>query len=88
MDGIWAYVYVETGSTGRADQVLESISKTLSVLHHYPYAGRTREPDLRPGLRSFPSGSYVVSYQVKSGVVQIMRVLHGSRDAKAIFAKP
>jgi len=86
MDGIWVYVATESGSTHQADQVLESISKTLRILRNSPFAGRTRESDLRQGLRSFPSGSYVVFYQVKSGVVQIIRVLHGKRDARTIFS--
>jgi toxin ParE1/3/4 len=86
MDGIWIYVATQSGSTHQADQVLDSISKTLSILGQNPFAGRTRESDLRPGLRSFPSGNYVVFYQVKSGAVQITRVLHGKRDARTIFS--
>jgi toxin ParE1/3/4 len=49
-----------------------------------PGIGRPRD-DLKPGLRSFVVKSYVVFCRVVDGTVEVVRVLHGSRDIEAIF---
>ncbi|MGL5114236.1 MAG: type II toxin-antitoxin system RelE/ParE family toxin [Beijerinckiaceae bacterium] len=36
--------------------------------------------DLRPNLRMFPVGSYLILYQEIGGGVEIVRVLHGARQ--------
>jgi toxin ParE1/3/4 len=45
----------------------------------YPASGRLRD-ELRPGVRSFPVGSYVVFYRAVAGTIEVLRVLHESRD--------
>jgi plasmid stabilization system protein ParE len=40
---------------------------------------------LRPGLRSFPVGDYIVIYRTNGEDVVILRVLHGSRNIAALF---
>jgi toxin ParE1/3/4 len=57
----------------------------FELLAEHPEAGR-RRPELKTGLRSFPVGSYVVYYRVADRHVQILRVGHGARDAKALLA--
>jgi toxin ParE1/3/4 len=47
--------------------------------------GRRRDEDLRPGLRSFPVGEYVIIYRVEGEDVLILRVIRGSRDLEALF---
>jgi toxin ParE1/3/4 len=47
-------------------------------------AGRER-PELAPRLRSFPAGRYVLFYRPIGGGIEIVRVLHGSRDIDSIF---
>jgi toxin ParE1/3/4 len=88
LDGIWIYIASESTSAEIADRVLESLGKTLNVLRLFPYAGRSREADLRPGLRSFPTGNYVIFYRVELAGVHVLRVLHGSRDLKSLFTEP
>jgi toxin ParE1/3/4 len=46
--------------------------------------GRPRE-DLRPGLRSIAVERYVLFYRVSAAAVEILRVLHSSRDMDAIL---
>ena len=41
--------------------------------------------ELAEGLRSFAVGRYVIFYRPISEGVEIVRVLHGSRDIDAIF---
>ena len=46
--------------------------------------GRRRDDDLRPGLRSFPVGEYVIVYRPSGEDVLILHIVHGSRDIQAI----
>jgi toxin ParE1/3/4 len=41
--------------------------------------GRAR-PELRPDLRSFPYGSYLILYRVINDGVEIVRVVHAARN--------
>ena len=41
--------------------------------------------DLRPGLRSFPVGGYVIIYLVEEQDVLILHVFRGSRDIEALL---
>ena len=47
-----------------------------------PLAGRARL-DLRPNLRSFPVGSYIVFYVPQPDGVEIVRGMHGHQDIDA-----
>src|SRR5207302_9593484 len=58
----------------------------FSLLASYPQLGRRRDNDLRPGLRSFPVGEYVIIYRIEvQDDVLILRVLRGSRNLQALF---
>lgn len=46
--------------------------------------GRSRE-ELAPGLRSLAFGRYVVFYMPLPDGIDVVRVLHGSRDIDALF---
>ena len=59
--------------------------EVFELLAEHPEIGR-RRPELKTGLRSFPIGSYVVYYRVAERRVQILRVGHGARDARALLA--
>ena len=54
------------------------------TLARNPGWGRPRE-ELRPGLRSLPFGRYLLFYRVTRRGVEIVRVLHASRDLKTQF---
>jgi toxin ParE1/3/4 len=55
------------------------------MLKEHPRAGRARD-EIRPGLRSVASRSYVVFYRIRSDTAEIVRVLDGRRDLDEIFA--
>jgi len=84
IDEIVYYVAIESGSLEIADRVLDSIYSRLLLLGDYPHAGRQRE-NLRPGLRVFPAGRYLVLYRVEGHDVLIQRVVRGSRDLDALL---
>ena len=86
LDDIW--YYIATGSSAEvADRLIDSITDRFFLLASYPNIGRARDEDLRPGLRSFPVGEYVVVYRIEDEDVLILRVLRGSRDFVALFGR-
>jgi len=85
LDGIWYYVAKESGSIEIADRLIDSLTDRFFLLASHPYVGRRRDDDLRPGLRSFPVGEYVVIYRVEGEDVLILHVVRGSRNLEALF---
>ena len=53
-------------------------------LAEQPHIGRER-PELRQGLRSFAVRTCVIFYQIIDDTVEIVSVVHGSRDIDALF---
>ena len=81
LDEIWRYIARESGSTEIATRVVENITDHFWLLARYPYLGRARDEDLRPGLRSFPVDDYVIIHRLlEDDVVLILHVVHGRRD--------
>jgi toxin ParE1/3/4 len=86
LDGIWVHIARESGSIDIATRVVESITERFWLLARYPYIGRRRDDDLRPGLRSLPADDYVIFHCiVEDDVVLILHVVHGSRDIIALL---
>jgi toxin ParE1/3/4 len=54
------------------------------ALADFPQIG-TRRDELKAGLRSQPVGNYLIFYFPLEDGIDIVRVLHGSRDVDAIF---
>jgi plasmid stabilization system protein ParE len=57
LDDVWS------DSIEIADRVIDSITDRFFLLATWPHIGRRRDGDLRPGLRSFPVGAYVIVYR-------------------------
>ena len=54
------------------------------ILAADPYIGRER-PELSAGLRSYPVQRHVIFYRVLGDAVEIVNIIHGSRDIEAMF---
>ena len=85
LDEIWYYVAFQSGSMDIADRLIVAITDRFFLLANYPNLGRARDEDLRPGLRTFPVGEYVIFYRIEDEDVVILRVLRGSRNVAALF---
>jgi toxin ParE1/3/4 len=85
LDDIWYYVAKKSGSIEIADRLIDSITERFYLLACYPHIGRHRDEDLRPGLRSFPVGEYVIIYRVEEDDVLILHVFRGSRDIETLL---
>jgi len=87
LESIWYYVASETGNLELADRVIDSITDRFLLLAKYPNIGRRRDDDLRPGLRSFPAGEFIIIYRVRNEEVLILRVLRGRRNIQALLGQ-
>ena len=85
LDDIWYYVVTKSGSIEIADRLIDAITDRFLLLARHPSIGRARDEDLRPGLRSFPVGEYLIIYRIQDEDVLIIRVLRGSQNITALF---
>ena len=56
----------------------------FKFLARNPGMGQVRD-ELRPALRSFSHGNYVVFFRVQAEALEIVRVVHGRRDVNLLF---
>jgi toxin ParE1/3/4 len=87
LDEVWYYVAQRSASVDIADRLVDSITDRFFLLAEHPYLGRARDEDLRPGLRSFPVGEYLIIYRIEDMDVVILRVVHGRRNISALFGQ-
>lgn len=79
---IWEWI--ANDNPGAADCTLVELHRTFRLLAETPEMGRVRD-EVIPGIRSFPKGRHVIFYRVRGETLEIVRVLHGSRDYTALF---
>ncbi len=80
LDDIW--LFVAQDSLEAADRLVDQLVQTALPLADFPLMGVAR-PELAEGLRSLPTGSYVLFYSVRAGAIRVERVLQGRRDITA-----
>ena len=68
-----------------AARVMQEIERSCRLLSQFPLMGAARDT-LQPGLRSHPSGRYTIYYRPSNGGIDVLRVLHGSRDVTGLFS--
>jgi len=82
LDEIW--LYIAQDSPTNADRFLDRIQERCWALADFPKMGVSRD-ELRAGLRSQSIGNYLIFYFPLEDGVDIVRVLHGSRDIENLF---
>ncbi len=87
LDDLWLYIAKKSGSMDVADRLVDSITQRLYRLSRNPFMGRSRDEDLRPGLRSFPVGEYIIIYRIEDEDVMILHIVRGSRNIQALFSQ-
>jgi toxin ParE1/3/4 len=85
LDDIWDYIAEDNPEA--ADRWIDQLAERFLLLGEHPRVGRLR-PELAEHLRSFPVGRYIIFYRARTDSVDIVRVLHGSRDLPAVFGMP
>lgn len=82
LKGIYHHIAVENPSA--AEKLWNSFFEGIQLLARQPLLGQAC-PNLRPDLRAFTVGNYVIFYVPANDGVQIERVLHGARDIESSF---
>ena len=83
-DLIDAWLFVAEENLPAADRMLETIHEGIQLLAQQPFMGRER-PELRVGLRSWPTSTpYILYYVVEPDGLTFIRVLHHARDVHSI----
>lgn len=82
LDEIWWYIAQD--SPANADKFLDQIQEKSLLVSNFPSMGENRDELLR-GLRSFPVGKYLVFYFPLPDGIDIVRVIHGSRNYEPLF---
>src|SRR5437588_12490793 len=85
LDDFWLYVARESGSIEIANRLIDTLIDRFWLLGQHPQIGRPRDHDLRPRLRSFAMGEYVIIYRIETDEVLILHVMRGSRDIPALL---
>ena len=79
---IW--LYIAEDSLVNADRFLDKINDTVQRLAEFKNIGVNR-PELAVGLLSFPLDRYMLYYREVNTGIELVRVLHSSRDLMQIF---
>ena len=85
LENIWYYVATGKRQHRGCRPLIDSITERFYLLASHPHIGRHRDEDLRPGLRSFPVGQYVIIYRTEDQDVLILHVFRSSRDIEALL---
>lgn len=81
---IWDHIAED--SLRASDRWIDQLDEQFALLATQPLMGRARE-ELAPRLRSFPFGRYVIFYEPIEGGIDVVRLLHSSRDVDAQFGE-
>ena len=79
---IW--LYIAEDSPVNADRFLDRLEGKALKLAEFTEIGIDR-PELAPDLKSFPVDRYVLYYRANTSGIELVRVLHGSRDINRVF---
>jgi toxin ParE1/3/4 len=82
LEDIW--VYIASNNQITADKQIAQILNRLPMLAQFPDMGKVRD-DLGNQLRSFPIKPYIVFYIRLDDGIEIVRILHQSRDINSLL---
>lgn len=68
----------------QAEKYLLEIEDVFKILVLHPESGKARN-EIKEGLYSFPKDNHIIFYRIFDKQIQIVRVLHGSRDLPNYF---
>jgi toxin ParE1/3/4 len=84
LDLIDILVYLGRYGQRAVDRFAAEVDRVCQLLAQFPEMGDPCE-ELGPGVRRFPVGSYVIYYRPIDGGIEVLRVIHGSRNITSLF---
>ncbi len=82
LEDMW--VYLAQNDSLAADLLLAKVLDKFPMLAQFPEMGRSRK-ELAEELRSFPIKPYIIFYKNMETHIEIVRILHQSRDIENQF---
>ncbi|MCX7088369.1 MAG: type II toxin-antitoxin system RelE/ParE family toxin [Methylococcales bacterium] len=82
---IYLYIAIESPVRGR-QLIVEIIQCCEQTLAKHPQIGKIR-PEIYIGLRSFVFKRYTIFYREAESAIEIIRILHGSRDVENALSR-
>jgi addiction module RelE/StbE family toxin len=80
--------YIARDSESYAAHFIENILKLAERLVAFPRLGRVVPEEGSEGIRELIVSSYRVIYRIAAERIEILTVLHGSRDLNSLQKKP
>ena len=77
--------FIALDSVDAAERVIDQFFETFEQLAAWPKTGHVRTDLTSKNVRFWPVGSYLVVYRDHPDGVQIVAVLHGSRDVPSVL---
>lgn len=84
LDDIWFHIAQD--SVSAADRWIDVLLDKAQSLAEDPLIGRSRA-EVLPDVRSLPVKAYMLYYRPIAGGIELVRVLHSSRDIDATLDK-
>lgn len=75
--------FIALDNPAASDRLIDSFVEKLRILADAPLIGPICTE--LPALRRFPVGNYVFFYRPLRDGIELVRVLHGARDLRALF---
>jgi toxin ParE1/3/4 len=82
LEDLWTYLAQKNEIA--SDIFLAKVLNKFPMLAQYPEMSQARK-DLSADLRSFPVKPYMIFYRRTETEIEIIRVLHQSRDIESLF---
>lgn len=82
LDDIWDYIAQDNPQA--ADYFIDTVEEKCRILAEFTKLG-TACDRLFPDLRVFVIGKYLLFYLPLDDGIEVVRVLHGSRDLESLF---
>ncbi len=85
LEEISTYYAVHNVEAG--EKFIDEFEARCRYLVNFPNIGKSYR-SIRPDLRGISFSGYIIFYRVSARIVEILRVVSGSRDLEALFADP
>lgn len=79
--------YIDSDSHEAARRVRLSLLNAMRKLGANPGMGHLREELCAEPVRFWPVYSYLIIYRAEVKPIQVLRIIHGARDIRALLAK-
>lgn len=85
-DLVEIYLFIALDNAEAAERHHGRLEAAFRAIASQPKIGKQRN-DLREGTRSLAVNNYVIYYRYTRSSTRILRVLHGARDIRSLFAE-